>query len=103
MSFFPDLIAPVTTSIYMDLLDNTVWHGQTGRAITSDELAPMELHIVGHLDGSDTHITSGAGTINYIAAQKLTVSDGEPDFTHFGGYTSETSNDLWTTAGRIYE
>jgi hypothetical protein len=77
MSFFPDLIAPVTTSIYMDLLDNTLWHGQTGRAITSGELAPivaMELNIVGHLDGSDTHFTSGAGTINYISRHRSLLS-----------------------------
>jgi len=95
MSFSPGLIAPVTASIYMDMLDSTLWHDQTGGAITSGELAPiiaMELNIVGHLDGSDTHFTSGAGTINYVAAQKLTVSAGVPDFTQFKGYTAETSN-----------
>jgi hypothetical protein len=95
MSLIPGLIAPVTTSIYMDMLDSTLWHDQMGRAITTDELAPivaMELNIVGHLDASDTHFTSGAGTINYTAAQKLTVSVGEPPFTHFGGITAETSN-----------
>jgi hypothetical protein len=91
----PGLTFPVTASIYMNMLDSSLWHDRSGNAITNDELAPivaMELNIVGHLDRSDTHFTSGAGTINYAAAQKLTVSDEEPDFTHFGGYTGETSN-----------
>jgi hypothetical protein len=96
ISFSPGLIAPVTTSIYMDLLNPTAWLDQPGGGvITSDELAPivaMELNIVGHLDTSDTHFTSGAGTINYTAAQKLTVSPGVPDFIQYKGYTGETSN-----------
>jgi hypothetical protein len=94
ISFVPGLVAPVTASIYMDMLDTTSWQPASG-PISSDLLAPivaMELNIVGHLDGSDTFFIYGAGTINYTAAQNLTVSDDEPDFTHFGGYTAETSN-----------
>ena len=94
-SFTPGLIAPATASVYMDMLDSTLWRDQNGAAITGVDLAPivaMELNIVGHLDGSDTHFTSGAGTINYTAAQKLTVSATEPGFTTFGNHTGETSN-----------
>lgn len=95
MSFTAGLIAPRTASIYMNMLVN---NDRTGRPITRAELAPivaMELNIVGHLDGSDTHFTSGAGTIQYTAAQELTVSIGEPSFTHFGGFTAETSNIMY--------
>jgi len=90
-SFLPGLIAPVTETIYMDLLTTP---DATGHTVTPDELAPiaaMELNIVGHLDGSDTIFTSGAGTINYTAAQQLTVSAEVPSFTN-SSYTLETSN-----------
>jgi Hemopexin len=99
-SFVPGLIAPKTASIYMNMLSHADWpnHGNLGANITPDYFAPIvafELNIVGHLDGSPTTFTSGAGTISYTAAQRLTVSDGEPSFVHFGGKyqgTAETSN-----------
>ena len=67
----------------------------TGLPATAANLAPiaaLQYNIGGDYGGSTATLTTGAGTINYAAANPLSVVNTEPSYTDFDDGTAENAN-----------
>jgi hypothetical protein len=63
--------------------------------VSTSDLAPIvafELDFVGYDNGQSTTLSSGAGTITYVASAPMTVVNAEPSCCEFDGGTLETAN-----------
>ena len=74
-------------------------HISPAKPITSVDLAPIvafELNLVGPNGGRKTYLSSGAGTITYIAASPLTVLSKVPTCAAVQSVTQEASNIVYS-------
>jgi hypothetical protein len=68
--------------------------------VTAEDLAPIvafELNLVGPVNGESAVLSSGAGTITYVATNLLTALGLEPSCTESGYITAETANSVYST------
>jgi hypothetical protein len=71
---------------------------QSGKQVTSAELAPIvafQMDFVDWLNGNNTVLSSGAGTIVYTASQALTPTAYPPSYVDWSYITVETANSLY--------
>ena len=70
----------------------------TGKPATAADLAPIvafQLDFVDYLNGGNTVLSSGAGTITYQADQALSALASEPAFVDWTYVTVETANSVY--------
>ncbi len=72
---------------------------ESGKQVTSAELAPIvafQMDFVDWLNGNNTVLSSGAGTILYSASQALTPAAAPPSYVDWNYITLETANSLYS-------
>ncbi len=73
----------------------------SGKPVTTDGLAPIyafELNLVGPVNGKDSYLSSGAGTITYTASSPLYVANKDPNCTASRStFTMESSNCVYAS------